>query len=179
MPRACAMPALREILVLGRVALDQEVVVLLRRADGLVAEVEDDVRDAGGAKLVGDLAADAAVAADDEVVAQAFDRSLPSPFGQDAGQDSAGDRLDDNGAGVGDDRQAAEHEHHRDDARAVRARDGVEPRERRRHDRAIERLEPRFVQSRVEADRAAGERDGDRSQEPEAPDGDGGRPARL
>src|SRR5256885_5354250 len=55
------------------------------------------------------------VAADDEVLAQALDRPLPSPFGQDAGEDAAGDRLDDNGAGVGDDRQAAEDE---DDGRS-------------------------------------------------------------
>ena len=46
---------------------------------------------------------------------------------------------------------------------AIMARRGVEAGEGRRHDRAIERLEPRLVQNRVKADRAAGERDGDRS----------------
>ena len=113
------MPGAREILVLGRVALDQEVAVLLRGRDRVLAEVEDDVRHAGSAELLGDLAADAAVPADDEVVVQALDRPLPPSFGQDAGEDAAGDRLDDNGTGVGDDRQPGEHEHDRDDAGAV------------------------------------------------------------
>ena len=67
----------------------------------------DDVRHVRGAELLGHAAADAAVAADDEVVAQALDRSLPSPFVENAGQDTAGDRFDDNRAGVRDDRQAA------------------------------------------------------------------------
>src|SRR5256885_16406243 len=95
------------------------------------------------------------VAADDEVLAQALDRPLPSPFGQDAGEDAAGDRLDDNGAGVGDDRQAAEDEDDGDDPGAVVPRNRVEARESRGHDGAVERLEPRLVERLAEGDRAA------------------------
>ncbi len=53
-------------------------------------------------------AADAAVAADDEVVVQLFDRPLPPAFCQRAREDAAGDRLDDNRTGVGDDRQTGQ-----------------------------------------------------------------------
>ena len=148
-------------------------------ADRVLAEVEHDVRHAGRAELLGDLAADAAVAADDEVVAQALDRPFPSSFGQDTGEDAAGDRLDDNGAGVGDDRQPGENEHDRDDARAVVGRHGVEPGEGRRDDGAVERLEPAFRQRLAEADRAAGEREDDRAPGAGEPGGGGGSAARL
>ena len=56
-------------------------------------------------------------------------------------------------------------EDHRDDPSAVVARDRVEPGERRGHDRAVERLEPRLVERLPEADRAADERERDRREQ--------------
>jgi hypothetical protein len=73
-------------------------------------EIEHDVRLAGQPELLRDAAADPAVAADDEVVAQVFDRPLPPSLGQHPRQHSAGDDLDDNRTGVRDDRQTGDDE---------------------------------------------------------------------
>ncbi len=61
-------PGARQVGVLGRVALHEQVAVLLGRGDRVLAVVEDDVADVRVAELLGHAAADAAVAADDEVV---------------------------------------------------------------------------------------------------------------
>ena len=111
-----------------------------------------------GTELVGHTPAHAAVAADDEVAAQPLDRPLPSSFRQHAGQHAAGDRLDDNGAGVRDDRQPAS-TIAIESARAPSDGGTVSrPGERRGDDRAVERLEPRLVEDEAEADRAAADR---------------------
>src|SRR5437667_460489 len=79
----CPAPAhavetrLREILVLGAVSFDEEIAGLARRGQRIGAEVEHDVRDARRTKLLADAPSHAAVAADDEVVAQALDRPPP------------------------------------------------------------------------------------------------------
>ena len=91
-------------------------------------EVEHDVGDAGMPELLGHAPADAAVAADDEVVVHAFDRSLPPPLGQRAREHAARYGLDDNGARVADDRQRrASTSDDRERARRVARWHGVEP----------------------------------------------------
>ena len=108
-------PCTPQVLVARRVALDHQRAVLVRCGERVLMNVEREVRDVRRPKLVGDLPAHTAVAADDEVVAQLLDPPLPPPFRQRPRDDAAGDRLDDNGPRVADDRQAGEDEKDRHD----------------------------------------------------------------
>src|SRR5207302_7882306 len=90
-------PGLREVLVLDAIPLDEERARLTRRLDRVLAEVEDDERHAVRPELLRHAAADAAVAADDEVVLQSLDRPLPPSLGERAGDGVARDGLDDSG----------------------------------------------------------------------------------
>ena len=110
---------LAKVLVPRRVSLEQQHAVVACCLDCLLMEVEHEERHSGRPELLRDSSADAAVAADDEVVVQLLDRPLPPSFRQRARNDAAGDRLDDNGTRVSDDRDAHRDEHDRDDPRAV------------------------------------------------------------
>ena len=101
------------------------------------------------------------------MISQTFDGAFLPPLGQDAGENPAGDCLDDNGARVRDDRQPGEHQEDRDEPGAVALGHGVEPREGRSHDRPVERLEPTLRKGRVEGDRAGDEGDDNRGPETE------------
>ena len=154
----------REILVLGAVALDEEHVVLARGLDCVVAVVEHDEGDVRTAEFVGHALPDAAEPADDEVVLEPFDRPPPPPLRDRARHDAAGDRLDDNGPDIAEDRDPAQHHHDREGTGRVVARNRVESGQGRRDHGPVERLEPRLVQDQAEADRAPRERDDRRRQ---------------
>ena len=155
-----------QVLVPRRVALDNERTVLVRRCDGVLVEVEHQVRDVRCPELVGDAPADTAVAADDEVVAQLVDRPLPPPFCKRTRDDTAGNRLDDNRTRVADDRQAGGNEDDRCGSRAVVGGNRVQPGQGHGDDGAIERLEPRLVQGLPEGDRPAEQRGRDGCEQP-------------
>jgi hypothetical protein len=157
---------LAQVLVVRRVALDEQRLILLRRRDRVLVEVEHDVGNAVRAELLADSLPDAPVAADDEVVVQVLDRPLLPALGQRAREDAAGDRLEDNGTCVRDEGHAGDDEYERDDPRAVVARNRVQPGERDRDHRAVEGLEPGLVQGLPEGDRPDDERDGDRDEQP-------------
>ena len=108
-----------------------------RRARAAV--VEDDVRHAGGAELAADALADAAVPADDVVVAHTVDRPPPPPLRECTADHAAGDRLDEGGADVGKDSQPAEHDDDRPELAAGAVRRRIEAVQRPGHDRAVER----------------------------------------
>src|SRR5205085_8298159 len=73
--------------------------------------------------------------------------------GERAGDGVARDGLDDSGAHVPDEDESREDDEDRDHARAVVPRHGVEPGQRRGHDRPVERLQPGLAEVVVEADR--------------------------
>ena len=146
-----------EILVVRAVALDVERAVLARALDRLLVQVEHDVADAGLAELLAHAAADASVAADDVVVGELLDRPLPPSLGHCPGEDATRDPLDQDRRDEGKDSQSGQDEDDRDQARRVVGRDGVEPGQRARDDRAVERLDPRFVREVVEEQRPGGD----------------------
>src|SRR5439155_6905675 len=114
------------------------------------------------AELLGDASSDTPEAADDVVVAQRLDRPSPPPLRPETADHSSSDRLDDQRADVRKDTDPGEHEEDRQDTRGVVLRHRVESRQRARDDRPIERLQPRFVERRPEADGADPEHDAHR-----------------
>ena len=146
-----------EIVVVRAVALHVESPVLSRAFDRRLVEVEHDVVDACLAELLAHAAADASVAADDVVVCELLDRPLPPSLGHCPGEDATRDSLDQDRRDEGKDSQSGEDEDDRDQARRVVGRDGVEPGQRARDDRAVERLHPAFVREVVEEQRADGD----------------------
>ena len=125
-PRARLEPRLGEVLVLGAVALDEEVAPLLRDRERVLVEVEHDVLDARLAKLGCDSPADTAVPADDVVVAQGLDRHASPSFGEHSGQDSAGDDLDERARDVEEDCHAGEQQRDGEQLSSMRRRPRVE-----------------------------------------------------
>src|SRR6185503_12617605 len=78
--RAIDADALQHFLAAG-VRLDAERALFERRVQPFGAALDDDIGDALAAELVGDDAADAAVAADDEVILDGFEHAfLPPPL---------------------------------------------------------------------------------------------------
>src|SRR5439155_12799027 len=126
-----------EILVVGAAALDEDVAVLARVLDRLLAEVEHEVVDARVAELVRDAPADPSEAADDVVVLEPFDHAPPPAFRPRTREDAAGDHLDDRPGDVEEDSHAGEEQEDREDLRAVAGRLRVDPGEGRRDDGAV------------------------------------------
>src|SRR6266511_342003 len=147
-------PGFRQVLVLGAVALDEEVTRLGRRGKRVVTEVEHDVGDAGGAKLLPDPPPHAAVAADDEVVTQPFDRLPPPALSDRSREDPAGDRLDDGSADVRKDSHAAQHDRDGPEPAACALRRRVESVQRCGDDRTVERVEPALAEDELETERS-------------------------
>src|SRR6185436_4511728 len=78
--RAIDADALQHFLAAG-VRLDAERALFERRVQPFGTALDDDIGDALAAELVGDYAADAAVAADDEVILDGFEHAfLPPPL---------------------------------------------------------------------------------------------------
>src|SRR6266508_6213954 len=125
-------------------------------------------------ELLGDAPPDAAEPADDVVVAQRLDRLPPPPFSPEPADDPSRDRLDDERADVRKDTDPSEHQEDRQDAGAVGPRNGVEARQRAGDDRPVERLQPRLVERRPEADGSDRQHDGHRAERVrEAPEAEG------
>ena len=110
--RARSMPACTQHLVVGGAALDEAHADVARLLGVLGPRVDHDVALAGRAQVAGDLAADAAEAADDHVVGQGVDGSLLAALVEEGAQVPGDEELDHRHQGV---EQRTDAEHDQDD----------------------------------------------------------------
>ena len=119
----------------------------------------------GLAELARDPLSNPSVPTDDEVVVLLFDRLPPSFLRPSTREHPARDRLDDDRADVGKDSHAGKDEHHCPEPAGGSMRRRVEPVERGRDDRAVERVQPALVENDPKPDGSRADDDARREED--------------